>query len=70
MRHGAGHKHVLGTHHDAPPLADPAQQIVSALKAGLTLQEQMDSFLEVAADCRTHGVKGRLRRLLKHQLHK
>jgi hypothetical protein len=42
--------------------------VVAGIKTGLTLQQQMDGFLEVAANCRQHGVRLRLRRVLKAQL--
>lgn len=43
-------------------------QVASGIKAGLSLQQQMDSFLEAAAACREGGVNGRLRKVLKTQL--
>jgi hypothetical protein len=45
-------------------------QVVSGIKAGLSLQQQMDSFMEAAAACRQGGVNGRLRKVLKEQLHR
>lgn len=42
--------------------------MVGGIKAGLSLQQQMDSFLEVAHAAREGGVQGRLRHLLKAQL--
>ena len=43
-------------------------QVVGGIKSGLTLQQQMDSFLEAAQACREGGVNGRLRQVLKAQL--
>lgn len=45
-----------------------ALQVVGGIKSGLTLQQQMDSFLEAAHSCREGGVNGRLRSVLKAQL--
>jgi hypothetical protein len=45
-----------------------ARQVVASIKSGLSLQQQMNSFLEAAADCRQGGVAGRLRAVLKAQL--
>jgi hypothetical protein len=45
-------------------------QVVSGIKSGLSLQQQLDSFMEVAQACRQDGVNGRLRKVLKAQLHK
>lgn len=45
-------------------------QVVGSIKAGLTVQQQFESFLEAGHDCRNHGVNGRLRRVLKAQLQK
>jgi hypothetical protein len=43
-------------------------QVIGGIKSGLTLQQQMDSFLEAAHACREGGVNGRLRQVLKAQL--
>jgi NAD(P)H-dependent FMN reductase len=43
-------------------------QVVGGIKSGLTLQQQMNSFLEAAHACREGGVSGRLRQVLKAQL--
>lgn len=43
-------------------------QVVGGIKSGLTLQQQMDSFMEAAHACREGGVNGRLRSVLKAQL--
>lgn len=45
-------------------------QVVGGIKAGLSLQQQVDSFLDAAAACRQGGVNGRLRKVLKDTLHK
>lgn len=42
--------------------------VVGGIKAGISLQQQMDSFLEVAHAAKEGGVQGRLRQLLKAQL--
>jgi hypothetical protein len=48
--------------------ASSGSLVVASVKVGLTLEKQMESFLEVAADCRKLGVKARLRSALKAQL--
>jgi hypothetical protein len=48
-------------------MCTPAQ-VVSGIKVGLSLQQQMDSFMQAAAACRQGGVNGRLRKILKTQL--
>lgn len=45
-------------------------QVAASIKAGLTLQQQMQCFFDVGNDCRRNGVNGRLRRVLKSQLQK
>eukprot|EP00878_Enallax_costatus_P045848 GHUV01055354.1.p1 GENE.GHUV01055354.1~~GHUV01055354.1.p1 ORF type:complete len:493 (+),score=165.50 GHUV01055354.1:717-2195(+) len=48
----------------------PGAQVVGSIKAGLTLQQQFESFLDAGHDCRSNGVNGRLRQVLKTQLRK
>ena len=48
--------------------ASSGSLVVASVKVGLPLDKQMESFLEVAADCRKLGVKSRLRGALKAQL--
>lgn len=48
--------------------ASSGSLVVASVKVGLPLEKQMQSFLEVAADCRKLGVRSRLRAALKAQL--
>ncbi|KAF6259348.1 hypothetical protein COO60DRAFT_1016014 [Scenedesmus sp. NREL 46B-D3] len=61
---------VMGLVDASTPMAGSSagSLVVASIKAGLSLQQQMDSFLEAAADCRQGGVAGRLRAVLKAQL--
>lgn len=43
-------------------------QVVGAIKSGLSLQQQMDSCVAAAHNCKEHGINSRLRKVLKAQL--
>lgn len=45
-------------------------QVVAGIKCGLSLQQQMESFMQAARECRQSGVAGRLRAVLKAQLNR
>eukprot|EP00882_Tetradesmus_deserticola_P023259 GHRQ01025307.1.p1 GENE.GHRQ01025307.1~~GHRQ01025307.1.p1 ORF type:complete len:185 (+),score=68.33 GHRQ01025307.1:400-954(+) len=61
---------VMGLVDASTPMAGSSagSLVVASIKSGLSLQQQMDSFLAAAADCRHGGVAGRLRAVLKVQL--
>ncbi len=48
--------------------ASAGSLVIASFKCGLTFDEQMEHFLEVAHNCRKHGVHRRLRPLVKAQL--
>eukprot|EP00879_Flechtneria_rotunda_P017169 GHRR01017981.1.p1 GENE.GHRR01017981.1~~GHRR01017981.1.p1 ORF type:complete len:180 (+),score=51.69 GHRR01017981.1:264-803(+) len=63
---------IMGIANASTPMAGASagSLVVASIKAGLTLQQQMGSFLEAAHNCRQRGVMGRLRAVLKAQLQK
>eukprot|EP00878_Enallax_costatus_P021256 GHUV01022498.1.p1 GENE.GHUV01022498.1~~GHUV01022498.1.p1 ORF type:complete len:257 (+),score=34.26 GHUV01022498.1:168-938(+) len=63
---------AMGIAHAGTPMAGSSagSLVVGSIKAGLTLQQQFESFLDAGHDCRSNGVNGRLRQVLKTQLRK